>query len=100
MALGERVPYPTHFSNRLFLVAGLTVTLFYMGNDGAELGGVLTMPAYRIYTLSRDGHIHSAPRLIECDGDDAALKEARRFLDGEALEVWDQQRKIGRLEPE
>jgi hypothetical protein len=57
------------------------------------------MRTYRIYTLSRDGHIHHAPRLVECDDDEAALKEARRFLDGEALEVWDQQRKVGRLEP-
>jgi hypothetical protein len=54
---------------------------------------------YRIYTVTRDGHIHNPPRLVECDDDDAALKEARRFLDGEALEVWDRQRKVGRLEP-
>jgi hypothetical protein len=27
------------------------------------------------------------------------MKEARQWLDGEALEVWDQRRFIGRLDP-
>jgi hypothetical protein len=58
------------------------------------------MPTYRVYTLSKDEHIQSPPRVIDCPDDEAAIKEARRWLDGHALEVWDQHRKIGRLEPE
>ena len=57
------------------------------------------MPTYRIYTLSKDEHIDRAPLLIDCPDDEAAIEKARQFLDGHALEVWDQQRKIGRLEP-
>lgn len=58
------------------------------------------MPTYRVYTLSKDEHIHSAPRLLECADDEAAMQKARQFLDGQALEIWDEKRKVGRIEPE
>ena len=58
------------------------------------------MPWYRIFKLSKDEHIESPPRVIVAKDDEAALKEARQLLDGHALEVWDEKRKVGRLEPE
>ena len=58
------------------------------------------MPWYRIFTLSKDEHIESPPRVIVSKDDETALKEARQLLDGHAFEVWDENRKVGRLEPE
>ena len=58
------------------------------------------MPTYRIYAVSKDEHIHSAPRLIDCADDEAAMQKARQLLDGQALEVWEEKRKVGRLEPD
>ncbi len=57
------------------------------------------MPWYRIYTVTKDEHIQSPPRVIVSADDEAALKEALQFLDGHALEVWDEKRKVGRLQP-
>jgi hypothetical protein len=57
------------------------------------------MPSYRIYSFTQDGHIVSMPRIVDCPDDGAAMQEARRYLDGHALEVWDEKRKVGRLEP-
>jgi hypothetical protein len=58
------------------------------------------VPAYRIYRLSRDGHIQAPPRIIDCQDDKAAMQQARQLLDGELLEVWNENRKIGTVDPD
>ena len=58
------------------------------------------MPAYRIYTLSSEGHIHGPPRIVESRDDTEVMQQARQWLDGHPIEVWDEKRKVGRLEPE
>ena len=58
------------------------------------------MPAYRVYTLSPDGHIQAPPRIIDCPDDEAAMRQARQWLDGHLLEVWNENRKIGTLDPD
>ena len=58
------------------------------------------MPTYRVYTLSKDGHIDTRPKLIECPDDKAAMEQARQWLDGQLLEVWNEARKVGTLDPD
>jgi hypothetical protein len=44
-------------------------------------------------------HIIQPPKLIEALNDQQAIEEARRIVDGHALEIWDEQRLVIRLEP-
>jgi hypothetical protein len=41
----------------------------------------------------------SRPNIIECENDEAAIEKAHQLLDGLAIEVWEKERKVGRLEP-
>ena len=54
---------------------------------------------YRAYVFGPDNHIIQPPKLIEAFGDEQAIETARRMVDGHAVEVWDQQRPVIRLEP-
>jgi hypothetical protein len=65
-------------------------------NQMTEPEGRLT---YRAYVFGPDNHIIQPPKLIEAFGDEQAIETARRMVDGHALEVWDQQRLVIRLEP-
>ena len=56
------------------------------------------MPTYRAYIINGDNRV-SSYRAIEADTDADALKVARNFVDGCDVEVWQLDRKIGRLEP-
>ena len=56
------------------------------------------MPTYRIYTFE-GGHVRKPPKIIECQDDEAAVKEAKQFLDGKLIEVWEKERCIVRLDP-
>ena len=53
---------------------------------------------YRAYIFGPDHHIVQPPKLIEALDDEQAIEAARRMVDGHALEVWDQQRLVIRLE--
>jgi hypothetical protein len=57
------------------------------------------MDAYRIYVLDRGAHIVDPPRIIECADDDDAIRQARQYLDGKELEIWDRARFVARLTP-
>jgi hypothetical protein len=50
---------------------------------------------YRIYKLDREGRVFSPPHIIQCDDDDAALVEARHYIDGHALEIWRDHKRVG-----
>jgi hypothetical protein len=56
-----------------------------------------TMPHYRIYSLTKDGHIQSPPVTVDCDGDHAAIARAKALLDGFDLEVWEERRRVAVL---
>jgi hypothetical protein len=56
--------------------------------------------AYRIYTLSRYDRVRGPPRVIDCPDDDSAMHQARKFMDGRSLELWDGPRLVGRLNPD
>jgi hypothetical protein len=55
------------------------------------------MPYYRIYTVSKDGHIQSAPVSLDCDDDRAAIERAEAMKDGLDLEVWQERRRVAVL---
>ena len=52
---------------------------------------------YRVYSVDGAGKIVSAD-WVEAEDDAHALREAEQRLDGVALEVWDLQRLVGRIE--
>jgi hypothetical protein len=55
--------------------------------------------AYRLYTLKQDGHIGDPPLIVECADDGDAIRQARQYLDGKDLEIWDEGRFVARLTP-
>jgi hypothetical protein len=55
------------------------------------------MATYRAYLINGDNCV-SSYRAIAADTDADALKAARSFVDGCDVEVWQLDRKIGRLE--
>jgi len=57
-----------------------------------------TMPAYRLYPMSMDGHIAGPPTVIDCADDQEAVQAAEDLANGHALEVWDSARFVVRIE--
>ena len=53
------------------------------------------MRAYRIYLLTKAGHIEGPPSVVTCDTDEEAIQQAKQLKDGHDLEVWDQSRRVG-----
>jgi hypothetical protein len=54
------------------------------------------MPTYRAYLIDAHNRVASY-KPIEADTDAEALQAAREFVDGCDVEVWDLDRKVGRL---
>ena len=46
------------------------------------------MPAYRFYRNRRADHIGGPPEDLKFADDAAAVAQAKKLLDGEAIEVW------------
>ena len=46
------------------------------------------MPQYRFYTAKPDGHLLGLPTDVECPNDQDAVNEAKQFLDGHLIEIW------------
>jgi hypothetical protein len=65
--------------------------------DAYSVLGSLSMPHYRIFTLTKQGHVATPPVIVECRDDEAAEAEARRLLDGADVEVWLEKRLVVRL---
>ena len=59
----------------------------------AALGHVVI--AYRFYKIDRNDQIDGPPRVLECEDDDAALIEARKFVEGYAIEIWRDEARVG-----
>ena len=61
------------------------------------------MPAYRCFTIDRNGHITTAD-VVDCADDDAAACAARRVLEQHrtawCLEIWRLDRRVGVLRRE
>jgi hypothetical protein len=54
------------------------------------------MPTYRAYLIDGNDRVASY-KSIDADTDSEALQVARQFVDGCDVEVWDRDRKIGRI---
>jgi hypothetical protein len=55
------------------------------------------MTFYRAYVIGSDGTFNGAHR-IECEDDASAIEEAKQYVNGSDVEVWQQNRRITRLE--
>ena len=55
------------------------------------------MQEYRIYTLLSDNKVAGPSTSIECASDEEAISEAKKFLNGLDIEVWQRARLITRL---
>ena len=56
------------------------------------------MHGYRAYILGLDGHIQDRIDLF-CTNDDEAKERAKQLVDGHAVELWDEARKIAIFAP-
>jgi hypothetical protein len=54
------------------------------------------MPEYRAYLVDRQGHIKKA-EIVSGEDDAAALENAKQYVDGHDVEVWDLDRRVGIL---
>jgi hypothetical protein len=52
------------------------------------------MPQFRIFTVGPDGHFSGPARVVECADDKQAIRQARQFVDGLDVEVWESGRFI------
>jgi hypothetical protein len=55
------------------------------------------MVLYRVYALDRDAHVAEPPRTLQCADDGEAIRQARQWLDGKDLEIWDGGRRVAWL---
>jgi len=55
---------------------------------------------YRVYSLKRDGHIHSPPQIIACADDVDAEEQSRHLLEEDVIEVWQNMRLVAVLTPD
>jgi hypothetical protein len=59
-----------------------------------------SMPEYRFYTVSKDGHISAQPIVSLAPDDSAAAAEAKQFLDDQDIEVRQGLRVVAYLVPD
>jgi hypothetical protein len=57
------------------------------------------MDTYRFNVLDRSGQVTGSVDIAECENDDAAIHHARKYADGNAVEVWQGDRRVGLIEP-
>lgn len=57
------------------------------------------MSGYYAYFTGDDGHITSRVTIIAAN-DEEAKEKAKRLVDGHAVELWQESRKIATFEPE
>jgi hypothetical protein len=57
------------------------------------------MKGFRAYIVGSDGHVTHRVDL-RCLDEEDAKRQAKRLVDGRAVELWDRDRKIIRFEPD
>jgi hypothetical protein len=57
------------------------------------------MHGYRAYIIGQDGRIKDRIE-FHCEHESEAKERAKQLVDGAAVELWDQARKIVRFDPE
>jgi hypothetical protein len=56
------------------------------------------MPYYRLFIHDAMGQVCEPARIIEAASDAEAMAKATQAVDGRAGEVWDERRRVGRIE--
>jgi hypothetical protein len=46
------------------------------------------VPSYRIFFLDQAAHISKPAVVLECDNDDQAIKQAKKYTDDHDIELW------------
>ena len=57
------------------------------------------MHDYRVYLIDKNGHIGGPPTILKCPDDQAAVEQAKQYLDGRAVEIWDGARRVAHFDP-
>ena len=57
------------------------------------------MLGFRAYIIGPDGHVIDRVDIL-CESEEEAKQRARRLVDGHAVELWDEARKVARYDPE
>ena len=57
------------------------------------------MPARCFYIIGHDGDVAGPAPVVDCQDDQEAGEEAKQYLDGRAIEVWDGARLVAHLHP-
>ena len=57
------------------------------------------MPGYYAYIIGKDGHVKGR-QVIFCDDEKEAKSRAKQLVDGNAIELWEEGRRVERFEPE
>jgi hypothetical protein len=58
------------------------------------------MTAYHIFFIDPQNHVSRPAEVIECADDNEAIKETRKFIDGQDIELWHEARFIVRFRSE
>lgn len=58
------------------------------------------MPEYRFYRINQEGHVAEPAPIVECPDDLSAVREARQYVDGCDVEVWQGPRVVAYVTPE
>ena len=56
----------------------------------------MSVQAYRLYFVDREGHISRPPEVIYCANDEQAAETAKQLIDGQDIEVWQKHRFIAK----
>jgi hypothetical protein len=52
------------------------------------------MKEYRAYIIGPDGHVQGRVDLIDADDEETAKEQAKQYVDGHDVELWQLDRKI------
>jgi hypothetical protein len=55
------------------------------------------MPDYRVYLITEDNHIASAPLKIAVENDSGAIRQSRKLLNRHDIQLWEGRRLVTRL---
>jgi hypothetical protein len=58
------------------------------------------MAEYRVYIVDAEGYSTTLPQVIQSDDDQAAVQQARQFVDGIAVQVWHEGIHVATLKPD
>jgi hypothetical protein len=58
------------------------------------------MPLYRLYSISKRGHVLGPPAEQKASNDADAVMKAHQFLNGHDIEIWQEARLVAYLVPD